>query len=193
MPSVNENAAKPATLPERCTKAMFARLMEVDAALVSRWVAADRIELDDAGRVLVRQSLTKLLLTTDPSRGGRGSMRGEGSGGTIDRARELLQRDSDAPAAKVTRLAAQLADALAQLQREREFIKSSCYTVNEEAALRCRLVEAMREQWPALTAALEAGGEAFERIMYRIQCRIYDGMTDAEIAEDEAEMFTGTG
>ncbi len=91
------------------------------------------------------------------------------------RARELLQRDGDAPAAKVTRLSAQLAEALAQLEREREFIKSSCYTVNEEAALRCRLVEAMREQWPALTAALEAGGEAFDRIMYRIECRIYGG------------------
>lgn len=183
MPSVNENAAKPATLPERCSKATFARLLEVDAALVSRWVAAKRVELDDAGRVLVRQSLTKLLLTTDPSRGGRGSMRGEGSGGTIDRARELLQRDSDAPAAKVTRLSAQLADALAQLEREREFIKWSCYTVKEEADLRRRLVEAMREQWPALTAALDAGGEAFNRIMQRIEWRIYGEMTDEEIAE----------
>lgn len=189
MPSVNENAAKPATLPERCSKAMFARLLEVDAALVSRWVAAERIELDDAGRVLVRQSLTKLLLTTDPSRGGRGSMRGEGSGGTIDRARELLQRDSDAPAAKVTRISAQLADALAQLELERKFRDEWHYHHDVEAKLRCRLIDTMRDQWPELTAALEAGGDAFDRIMFRIECRIYSGMTDEEIAAEEGPMF----
>lgn len=93
MPSVNENATKPTPgkLPERCTKAEFARLLGVDAALVSRWIAGKRIEIGDAGRVLVRPSLTKLLLTTDPARGGRGAVRGAGGGGTIDRARELLE------------------------------------------------------------------------------------------------------
>lgn len=197
MPSVNENAAKPtpAKLPERCTKAAFARLLDVDAALVSRWIAGRRVETDDAGRVLVRQSLTKLLLTTDPVRGGRGAVRGAGSGGTIDRARELLERDGDtppanaAPGSSAARLADQLADALAQLEIERKFREEWHYHHHVEAQLRCRLVDTMREQWPALTAALATGGDAFDRLMFRIECRIYNSMTDEEIAAEEGPMF----
>jgi hypothetical protein len=193
MQKTNENT--PDAVPERCTKAEFARLLGVDAANVSRWASAKRVEVDDAGRVMVRPSLTRLLLTTDPSRGGRGSVRGEGSGGTIDRARALLERSAPGavPASRLERLESQLAEALAQLELERKFRREWCYHHDDEATMRADLVDSMRAKWSELSAAMAAGDtDAFDRVMFRIEARIYSGMSPEEIAAVEPELFDGT-
>ena len=93
------------------------------------------------------------------------------------------------PAAGVADLEAQLVEVSGQLAHEREWRKANCYHHDEEAKLRCQLLDAMAAQWGELTAAREAGGDAFDRIMYRIECRIYLGLSDEVIATEEALMF----
>lgn len=178
-------------MPNVCTKSEFARLLGVDPANVSRWAGAKRLDLDGRGRVLVLPSLTRLLATLDPSRGGREGQRGPGSGGTIDTIRRLLEQAgaNAQPASRVADLEAQLAEVSGQLAYEREWRKANCYHHDEEATLRCQLLDAMAAQWGELTAAREAGGDAFDRIMFRIECRIYSGMSDEEIAAEEPAMF----
>lgn len=179
-------------IPKECSKSEFARLLGVDPANVSRWASAKRLDLTKMGRVDVLPSLTRLLATLDPSRGGRDGMRGPGSGGTIDTIRRLLAQAAEtkaAPASGVAELEAQLAEVSGQLAYEREWRAANCYHHDEEARLRGQLVDAMETQWRELTAAREAGGDQFERIMFRIELRIYSGMSDEEIARDEALMF----
>jgi hypothetical protein len=180
-------------IPKECTKSEFARLLGVDPANVSRWSNAGRLDLNGRGRVLVLASLTKLLATLDPGRGGRAGQRGAGDGGTIDTCRRLLEQAGTKaePTAQVAELQAQLSEAIGQLEHERTWRKANCYHRDEEAGLRCRLVDAMAAQWGELTAARKAGGNAFDRIMYRIECRIYLGLSDEVIAVEEAEMFDG--
>ncbi len=178
-------------IPRECTKSEFARLLGVDPANVSRWASAKRLDLDQRGRVLVLPSLTRLLATLDPSRGGREGQRGPGSGCTIDTIRRLLEQAGTKaqPSARVAELEAQLAAVTAQLEYEREWRTLNCYHHDEEATLRCRLLDAMTAQWGELTAAREAGGDAFDRIMFRIECRIYSGMSEDEIGAAERESF----
>ncbi|MBK9655067.1 MAG: terminase small subunit [Rhodanobacteraceae bacterium] len=92
-PAMGANGAT----PERCSRADFARLLRVDPANVSRWAHANRIKFDEAGRVLVRESLEQLLMTLDPTRGGSGATRGVGSGGTLDLVRQMLERLGNPP------------------------------------------------------------------------------------------------
>lgn len=178
-------------MPKECTKSEFARLLGVDPANVSRWATSDRLELNPKGRVIVLPSLTRLLATLDPGRGGRAGKRGPGDGGTIDTCRRLLEQAgaNAQPAAGVADLEARLAEVSGQLAHEREWRKANCYHHDEEARLRCQLVDAMAAQWGELTEAREAGGDGFDRIMFRIECRIYSGMTDEAIAAEEALMF----
>lgn len=180
-------------IPKECSKSDFARLLGVDPANVSRWASAKRLELSAGGRVVVLGSLTRLLATLDPSRGGRSGQRGPGDGGTIDTCRRLLEQAGTqataASSSEVAKLKAQLEEVSGQLVQEREWREANCYHYDEEAKLRCQLVDAMAAQWGELTAAREAGGDGFDRIMFRIECRIYSCMSDQEIASEEARTF----
>ena len=76
-----------------------------------------------------------------------------------------------------------------QIQAERMFREQRCITRDEAAQYLARVVDAMLAQWADLTAAIAAGGDAFERRMFRIECRVCNNMTDAEIEAEELEIF----
>ncbi|KAA0272376.1 MAG: hypothetical protein EDQ89_08040 [Acidobacteria bacterium] len=59
--------------------------------------------------------------------------------------------------------------------------------------MRADLVDSMRGKWAELSAAMAAGdADAFDRVIFRIEARIYSGMSPEEIAAAEPELFDGT-
>lgn len=61
---------EPTSQPNAVSKAEFARMKGVDRSAITRWGQADRIVLDDDGRVLVAESEARLAATADPSKAG---------------------------------------------------------------------------------------------------------------------------
>ena len=180
-------------LPKECSKSEFARMVGVDPANVSRWASAKRLELNPKGRVIVLPSLTRLLATLDPSRGGRTGQRGPGDGGTIDTCRRLLEQAGTQAAAAsssdVVKLKAQLAEVTEQLEVERKFRQTRCVLDDDLAKMIGSEWAEIERAWDALAAARVAGGDAFDRLSDRIVGRVFYGRTEEELDEQERDVY----
>lgn len=111
--SASQPGKIPETLPERCSKKDFADLLGIHPSGVSRFIGSGRVILDGSGRILVRDSLARLLATWNPTRGGRHGG-GDWRTGTLARIEQLVKVAAviDAPkvedAAKLRREMAEL-------------------------------------------------------------------------------------
>ncbi len=188
-----ELSRAPGALPAKMTRAEFARLLEVDAALVTRWAQAGRLELDDDDQVLVAQSLARWLHTADPSRGGRGI----GKPGTFERIKALLseqaatkvQPSTSGLLARIEALRGQLADAKDQLARERAFRRSGCIDWDELAQRLPRLTGAIAAEFTELRGLVSPAD--FDRRLDKLVSRHIYRHDEATIAEfDDPEEWT---
>lgn len=180
-------------IPKESTKSEFARLLGVDPANVSRWAAAGRLELTAPGRVNVLPSLTKLLATLDPARGGRAGQRGPGEGRTIDTCRRLLEQAgsqaTNAGTSDLVQLKAQLAEVTEELEREREFRRDHCVLEMDMAKMLARQWDEIEREWDKLAAARAAGGDAFSRLTDRIEGKAIWGFSEEELDQNERDMY----
>lgn len=174
----------PGALPAKMTRAEFARLLEVDAALVTRWAQAGRLELD-GDEVVVVGSLTRWLATMDPSRGGRGI----GKAGTADKIRDLLSGNAAARMtpdvagllARIEDLRGQLADAQEQIARERAYRRSGCIDWDELAQRLPRLTGAIAAEFGELHDLVSPAD--FDRRLDKLVSRHIYQHDEATIAE----------
>ena len=186
-------ATDAAGLPHDCTKAEFARLLGVGAANVSRWAGAGRLDLDKHGRVVVVTSLTKLLATADPSRGGLRGNAGVSGSGSVDTIRRLLAEDAAQrdPSRQVSSLKAQVAELTRQLAAEVAFRKERHLSADDLAAKLCAFAEQIDAAWGQLSDCRKADGDAFERLWDRIEGRVFYGWSDAEADEHIRQTYEG--
>jgi hypothetical protein len=148
--------SRPRALPVHCTKADFARLLGCDAAMVSRWVAGDRLVMDGA-RVQVMPSLRRLLITVDPARGGRGGSGNLVGSSTLATVERLLAEATDT-GAREAELQARIGELERELAIEREWGNkreaAAGFRAEDDAAVQvARLGD-------AFTAGLDAAIEA---------------------------------
>jgi hypothetical protein len=173
-------------LPERCTKAAFARLLAVDAANVSRWISSGRIVVDQQGAVAVFDSLARLIATADPARGGRGGQGASDANSSLNRAQHLLTHAARQPRqpARLGELQAKVKELEAQLAAERAW--HAQWSMSREEMSR-RMVK-FHEDLNTVLLRMAPGIDLvdFEREFDRLDGRHFYDMTDAELDEQEA-------
>jgi hypothetical protein len=125
-------------------------------------------------------SLTRLLATADPSRGGRGGLTRAGTTETI---RKLLADQGRRKSTEIQDQAARASDLEQQLADQRKFIAENMVHHDQLAALLAIFSQEIREAWPRLSVCLELGGDEFDRIWDRIEGRTFYGWSEDQADE----------